>query len=585
MATPDERLQLARAFLQTVHGLKPDDQWLCMFTLPDHTSRWYQNLEDAAQEAARQPRDCYAGCAWGMHDMGKFRRVKAEEAAGIPGMWQDLDYQGLHHKKLNLPPDHEALLAWVAAELPPPSVLIHSGYGYQAYWLFREAFNTTYIPDRERAINLGAAWTSSIRGLAQRKGWEQDATGDLSRVLRIPGTMNLKDPTKPKLVSIQYMHDEVRYTIDDLEAWVRGLKLDIAAFPTPLFPAKVMEQMADGLAIKPDAAPPFQKWEALKEAQPKVLKTFDHARSAKELPDQSASAYDLALASFAAQASWTDQEITDLLVAHRVRYQEDLKRPDYYARTIKKAREGKDYATAVSESLEVLGDYHEASPLERQDPSRRGEAVHSLGKLLGIPLQRVVRYATDPKPTYRLETAGGAIDVGGVKGLIDQQEFRANMASLTGRYLRPYKAGEWSGIAQGLLDACEPDTLGEETTYVGRGVSWVLSYLTERPVIKHQHHITQGLPPFLLDGTRLAVFTKALWDHVKLDSGVRITYGEFGAVMKALGAEPCNKSIRTNDGKKVVSRSMWLLPDRFVPQPESQAEAAAKIVTGVVEEV
>ena len=73
-------------------------------------------------------------------------------------------------------------------------------------------------------------------------------------------------------------------------------------------------------------------------SNPKAKASWDRKRS--DLQDQSASAYDMSLAMYAAQANWTDQEIVDLLIASRRKHGDDLKlRLDYFERTLAKVRE------------------------------------------------------------------------------------------------------------------------------------------------------------------------------------------------------------------------------------------------------
>jgi hypothetical protein len=84
------------------------------------------------------------------------------------------------------------------------------------------------------------------------------------------------------------------------------------------------------------ANPPVEKSKLLSELEPRFALSWQHRRP--DLKDQSASGYDMSLAVFAAGAGWTDAEIIPLLLAHRRKYSADLKRPDYYIRTVQKSR-------------------------------------------------------------------------------------------------------------------------------------------------------------------------------------------------------------------------------------------------------
>lgn len=91
------------------------------------------------------------------------------------------------------------------------------------------------------------------------------------------------------------------------------------------------------LRLNHDAEPPPVKWSLLCEAEPRALAIFNHTQ---RTPDGSASSYDMALANYAASAGWTDQEIADLLIAHRRAHKAKPKAnlQDYLARTIAEAR-------------------------------------------------------------------------------------------------------------------------------------------------------------------------------------------------------------------------------------------------------
>jgi len=90
------------------------------------------------------------------------------------------------------------------------------------------------------------------------------------------------------------------------------------------------------LVVDSSRTPPQAKYEALREADNRFKLSCDRQR--KDLKDSSPSAYDMSLASIALREKWTEQEVCDLLVYCRVKNGEDLKRKDYFKRTIYNAR-------------------------------------------------------------------------------------------------------------------------------------------------------------------------------------------------------------------------------------------------------
>jgi hypothetical protein len=104
----------------------------------------------------------------------------------------------------------EALAAIEAFHLRP-TMLVCSGGGYQAYWTFCEPVRLTSetIPHLE-GIN---------RALALALGGDTAAT-DAARILRLPGTFNMKIAGNPRPVTIVWCESGLVYTLEDFEGIV-----------------------------------------------------------------------------------------------------------------------------------------------------------------------------------------------------------------------------------------------------------------------------------------------------------------------------------------------------------------------------
>ena len=87
--------------------------------------------------------------------------------------------------------------------------------------------------------------------------------------------------------------------------------------------------------------------------------------------------------------------------------------------------------------------------LARAPRSRRTRILRDLSRTLGVPLTRIVKFLGD-EPRYRLETQLGSVDLGDVRGLIEQSELRKHIAACTGIYRQ--QSPESDGPV--LLDAC-----------------------------------------------------------------------------------------------------------------------------------
>ena len=281
-------------------------------------------------------------------DHGPHLRLKIEGAERLPssivGLWADVDVLDGVHKKQNLPPTVDDARAVLFPDVPP-TLLLHSGGGIQAWWLFKEPWELTTPDEVQRAGMLATRWIRAIRARAAVKGWDIDSVGDLTRVLRIPGTSNCKIAGQPRPVELIEINDN-RYNRGDLDDYMDMIGADRVS------PAvAVRKTSGEKLQYSTDAEPPAMKFLATCDADSKFRAAWEHTR--KDLLDQSPSAYDMALANTAVLGGWSDQEIVNLLIAHRRRYNADLKlRDSYYAKTIAKARAAFAGADVMQESTE-----------------------------------------------------------------------------------------------------------------------------------------------------------------------------------------------------------------------------------------
>lgn len=216
MTTEEERTAFFRAVLG--NGL-PDDLWAHLWHLSDKHTDWVRDTTAAEQSAGRNGRqDVYFGTGLvkqpGSHD----ERVREETAAGLLGVLADIDIAHPIHKETALPPDESAALALLDELGLPPTLVIHSGHGVQGWWLFQRPWQFDSKADKQRAVNLCAAWQAHIKSVAAEHGWEVDNVGDLPRILRVPGTLNAKEPDQSVAVRLISVAAAARYTPDQLRA-------------------------------------------------------------------------------------------------------------------------------------------------------------------------------------------------------------------------------------------------------------------------------------------------------------------------------------------------------------------------------
>ncbi|MGE3809627.1 MAG: AAA family ATPase [Gemmataceae bacterium] len=316
------------AFLKTLFGsaIAPDRQ-LGIFTLPDKRAQHFTSPEAAALHAKNEAerKDVYFGVGLAG---GRFHaRNCADDIVAIPGLWADLDCVAPWRADKPLPRDVDEARKVIDALPLPPSLLVDSGHGLHAYWLFHEPWIFEPIEeDRKKAKSLAKGWHGLICAKAAALGWRFENVGDLARVLRLPGTVNQSKGGEPVEVRVIEDHLDWRYEPGEFE--------DFAVDETP-----VSVSDSDGLTLRFDAEPPADKFVTLYSACPAFAQAWNRQRA--DLQDQSQSAYDLSLADIAALNGWSDQEITNLLIAGRRKHgdkPDKALRLDYLARTISSAR-------------------------------------------------------------------------------------------------------------------------------------------------------------------------------------------------------------------------------------------------------
>ena len=191
--------------------------------------RWHHNhfdavtqREEAAAYALKKSLSHSTYIAWTTHDPIKAKNRKGhftrsiESALAVPGFALDIDLAGGDHAAQNLPktPEDAAKLLDKAG-VPMPSIILNSGGGLYALWLFREPFVIHTDADRTRISVAMKAFESAARVPFLKAGLKLDAIGELSRILRVPGLINAKYD-----VAVSYlMRRDERYNLEELSAF------------------------------------------------------------------------------------------------------------------------------------------------------------------------------------------------------------------------------------------------------------------------------------------------------------------------------------------------------------------------------
>ena len=547
----------ARDFLLELWSDAPDDNFFLIWTMPDKRSRWFNCTEEGINEAANtiaglDRNDVYMGVGLSGKSYGSRQRVSAKDVVGISALWADIDVAGPNHKKPNLPPTQEDAIELLNSAGPPPSIIVHSGNGLQAWWLFYEFNATTSEEDRKKAARLASAWNGNLQKQASKRGWTVDSTHDLARVMRVPGTTNQKGGEQ-KPVSVIQWNDHV-YPQEDLWRHVSPTK------PNESGPVTSSTKRTAQFELRPDATPPVRKWDALKKADRNVEATFEHRR--RDLTDQSPSGYDMALANFAALAGWDDQEIVDLLIYHRSVHRHDLKlnRPDYYKRTVLKARDTSARANAA-DSIEIALAELDATTDEASRDEQRLKLLDDLSPMLRTGVLRVERYGTEPSH-FRMLTESGWVNLGTSDQLLNQNIVRARLVEVTRSVFPRTKGGEWDKIAEGIVRAAIDVDMGPEPTLIGSMKGWLEDYLEQHiPAEELDETVAMSRTPFVQnfgDDERILLFPSHFRTWLERSDNEKLSLRDLTMRLRMVGCDPRKVNIMVNG--RPTSRSVWRLP-------------------------
>jgi putative DNA primase/helicase len=202
-------------FLTELYG--DAEGYMTLWTKHDKKTYWLplDNLNNIAETALSIEKDVYFGVGIASQKNVK-GRLFADDITGVPGLWIDLDLKDDKHP--NNPTDVKILLDYVNKLPFEPSIIIFSGHGIHCHWLFREFLNIESDAERQQIKSLFKGWQEFIRKGANILGWKVDSTHDLSRVLRLPGTVNYKYPDSPVDVTV-IANNPRRYNPSDFDEY------------------------------------------------------------------------------------------------------------------------------------------------------------------------------------------------------------------------------------------------------------------------------------------------------------------------------------------------------------------------------
>jgi len=233
-----EDSQVVTSFLNALYGQEATG-WLEIRCLADNqkpVQRWYRPQDvplDRLQAGNQAGRNIYFGVG-----LRRRRGGKKDDVLAIPALWLDLDGKDFAQGK----PEALAALDRLPSDLPP-SIALDSGHGFHAYWLLEPAVALRGNGQIEQVERI-------LRGLAYHLGGDP-SVADVARIMRLPGFLNVKDPTNPVPCTLLDMHPDRRFALAafaDFQGAAPGqAAVTVAETPgRPKLPAWTLDFLARG---------------------------------------------------------------------------------------------------------------------------------------------------------------------------------------------------------------------------------------------------------------------------------------------------------------------------------------------------
>ncbi len=570
-----------RSFLELLFETKTEDSFLLIWTKSKSdkkVSKWFEEPAEATRYAEKQgeSQDVYFGIGLSPTAKGPSKRVESNEVIGIPGLWIDLDIAHGVHKKGKLPPTLEDALNLVYKMPTWPTMIVHTGHGLQAYWLFNLVAIIETGEERLFYSELVERWQRLLKAYAAEDGWDIDSTFDLARVFRVPETLNHKEKeTVPvQIIKKWYKH---RYEPQHLLTLLESVEDNLGAeFESGVSKQADRKKAVDNVApitLNPDADIHKLKFDTLCAIEPLFKQSWERKRSAKSLTDQTGSGYDLSLATFAAQAGWSDQEIADLLLASRKKHNDDLKLKNlqYYVRTIAAAR-----VTAGKQEKLHTATYKPVS-------ESHNENLTDISDMLGIKILDLVKFQSEP-PQYiayvELEdTEHGSMFTKQIEIPDDAFLNQSVMWKLFFNYaehsIPKFKAPAWSALIDKMNASFRRVKMGSESTHLDVFAHWLYKYLKAqyRDDIENESQMSRALrdrPAKIAH--EICITLDAFTRYISTEFNERPKREVLQQRLKRLGCESKKKSIYKEDDGKTTSKYMWTVPSDFMQNHENRME-------------
>lgn len=513
----------ATTFITDLFGAEaPGSLLVALWRKADKTTHYIKSA--AHSEAFAGEPNIYIHASLVPRDLGQSKRLTADQSSGIPGVWADIDVPGPEDPPDKRPAPHVDAAFELANAVLAPTVIVNSGYGLQAWWLFEEPWIFDNVEEREQGARISRGWQVILRQNAQQRGFSLDSTHDLTRLMRLPGTVNAKGGAQMPVELVE--DDGPRYAFEEIA------ERSIAAAP------RLPEQRPVQLTLGTDF--PLRKFEALKEESDTFRKTWEHRRRDTASEGWSMSHWDLSIASQAIHAGWSDEETASLVTQHRRKYNgegdEKANRRDYLERTIAKAHSDMQREQRAEIQEQALEELAQAAHTGAGADKRMAlfNTVLS-GGVEGAPVvKELIQYSDDPDDARYVFVLvdGREINVGKYENLRQPRRLDGRLGPATQFVMETVKDNEnWRLALRALLEVCQVRKPESEEPVL----DWVRRFTEDRLGAERNVACRSG-EPFEEDGMVYVKVTK-LADYIRTVLRLGRADADLNPLLKRAGFE------------------------------------------------
>ena len=141
----------------------------------------------------------YAGLYFGVCPRKNDKSGTKKDVLGLGAFWVDMDPREC---------EKEGILVNIKEILPDllyPSIIVDSGNGYHLYWILEPFWNFNGDDDIQKAETILRSIAVELNG--------DTSSAEVARVLRVPGSVNLKVRENPKQVKIVHWNPDKKFDI------------------------------------------------------------------------------------------------------------------------------------------------------------------------------------------------------------------------------------------------------------------------------------------------------------------------------------------------------------------------------------